>query len=124
MASKISVLCEFKNNLVNFFDELIEQFPDEGDLVVIRIFLNDQVPIAEVMNTVIAKILPHKEMVKNRDDDFFMNYGGLFEKLSKDKVNHFKVLWRSNRLDKDDRIAIWRWYDLFVSLAEKYQKAS
>lgn len=124
MSSKIQILIDFKTSLVNFFDELIEQFPEEGDLVVIRIFLNDQVPIADVMNTVIAKLLPLKELVKKRDESFFINNNVLFDKLDKNKVNHFKKLWRSDKLDAEDRKVIWQWYDLFISLTEKYQKAT
>ena len=124
MSSKIQILIDFKTSLVNFFDELIEQFPEEGDLVVIRIFLNDQVPIVDVMNTVISKLLPLKELVKKRDESFFINNNVLFDKLDKNKVNHFKNLWRSDKLDVEDRKAIWKWYDLFISLTEKYQKAT
>ena len=121
--SKLQVLIDFKYSLVNFLDELIEQFPEEGDLVVARIFLNDQVPTEQIMNVVISKILPLKEMVKKKDEDFFINNNILFEQLNKDKVNRFKILWRSDRLDNEDRLVIWRWYELFISLAEKYQKA-
>lgn len=122
--SKIQVLIDFKSSLVNFLDELIEQFPEEGDLVVARIFLNDQVPIEQIMNVVIVKILPLKDMVKRKDEDFFINNNVLFEQINKDKVNRFKILWRSDRLDNEDRLVIWRWYELFILLAEKYQKAS
>lgn len=121
--NRIQILTDFKNNLVNFFDELIEQFPEEGDLVVIRIFLNDQIPIAEIMNTFIVKILPLSDMIKKRDENFFINNNVLFEKLEKNKVSHFKKLWRSDKLDAQDRQVIWRWYDCFLSLAEKYQKS-
>ena len=123
--SKIQILTDFKTALVNFFDELIEQFPEEGDLVMLRIFLNDQVPIADVMGVFIAKLLPLKEIVTKRDENFFMGPGAasLFEKLDKSKVNYFKILWRSDRLDADDRAQIWKWYDYFMILAEKYQKA-
>ena len=122
--SKIQILIDFKNSLVNFLDELIEQFPEEGDLVVARIFLNDQVPIEQIMNVVITKLLPLKDMVKRKDEDFFINNNVLFEQINKDKVNRFKILWRSDRLDNEDRLVIWRWYELFISLAEKYQKAN
>lgn len=122
--SKIQILIDFKNSLVNFLDELIEQFPEEGDLVVARIFLNDQVPIEQIMNVVISKLLPLKDMVKRKDEDFFINNNVLFEQINKDKVNRFKILWRSDRLDNEDRLVIWRWYELFISLAEKYQKAN
>ena len=44
------ILLEFKSQLINFFDELINQFPSEGDLVVIRLFLTNQIPIRDVMN--------------------------------------------------------------------------
>lgn len=124
MSSRLQILSDFKTNLVAFLDELIEQFPEEGDLVVARIFLNDQVPIVDVMNTFITKLLPVKDMVKQRNDDFFLNNNILFDQLDKNKVNHFKKLWRSERLDSEDRQTIWRWYDLFISLSEKYQKAS
>lgn len=124
MSSRIQILSEFKSNLVSFLDELIEQFPEEGDLVIARIFLNDQVPIADVMNTFITNLLPLKDMVKQRNDDFFLNNNVLFDRLDKNKVNHFKKLWRSERLDKEDRQVIWQWYDLFISLSDRYQKAN
>ena len=40
--SETLILQEFKNNLITFFDELIDQFPTEADLVIIRIFLKDR----------------------------------------------------------------------------------
>jgi len=122
MTSKIQILTEFKTNLVNFLDELIEQFPEEGDLIVLRIFLNDQVPIADIMKTFVEKLLPLKEVVKKRDERFFLNNNILFEKLNKDKVNHFRTLWTSPKLDSDDKDVIWAWYDLFISIAERYAK--
>ena len=121
-ASKIQLLSEFKTKLVAFFDELIEQFPEEGDLIVLRIFLNDQIPIADVMDTFVKKLLPLKEVVKRRDESFFLSNDVLFEKLNKDKVSHFKKLWTHPKLDQDDKNAIWAWYDFFISLSEKYAK--
>jgi hypothetical protein len=48
--SEVLILQEFKNNLISFFDELIDLFPSEPDLVIVRIFLKDQIPIDEVLN--------------------------------------------------------------------------
>jgi hypothetical protein len=123
--SKIQILIEFKTALVDFFDELIEQFPDEGDLVMVRIFINDQVPIADVMSVFITRLLPLKDIVAKRDVNFFLgpSASSLFEKLDKGKVNYFKILWQSDRLDDSDRAQIWKWYDYFIIIAEKYQKA-
>ena len=124
MASKLKILIDFKQCLINFLDELIDQFPEEGDLVVIRIFLNDQMPIEQIMNIFIAKVLPCKKIVKERNDSFFVNQNEFFGNLNKDKVNHFKMLWLSDKLDADDRNVIWKWYDAFINLAEKYQLAT
>jgi len=112
----------FQNNLISFLDELINQFPQEADLVIARIFLKDQVPIADVMNYVCHKLLPLKQLVTNRDEKFFVENNILFEDLQKSKVNHFKKLWRSGLLDDEDKETIFKWFDTFLFLAEKYQK--
>ena len=117
---------QFKNTLISFLDELIGQFPMEGDLVIFRIFLKDRVPIVNILNFFVLKILPLKDMITKRDEDFFMNHCNLFELLAsekKDKVNHFKKMWRSDTLDADDRRIVWEWFDSFIFLSEKYQKS-
>ena len=113
----------FHKNLIAFLDELIGQFPEEGDLVIIRIFLKDKVPVADIMNQSCYKILPLKTRIKERDDAVFLDNDVLFSGLKKkDKVNHFKRLWRSGRLDQEDKDAVWRWMDVFVHLMEKHEK--
>ena len=109
----INVLREFKKNLIILMDELIEQLPQEPDIVIC---------IADVMGYFIMKILPLKAYVKRRDDRFFLQHNILFGKLDKNKVNHFKSLWTSSALDEDDREVIWRWFESFIMLCEKYQK--
>jgi hypothetical protein len=124
--SSIEILKQFKNALISFLDELIVQFPQEGDLVIFRIFLKDRVSIDSIMNYVILNILPLKYLVTNRDEDFFLNKCNLFESIEgheqKTKINRFKKLWRSECLDDDDRKIVWEWFDTFILLSEKYQK--
>ena len=124
--SETLILQEFKNNLITFFDELIDQFPTEADLVIIRIFLKDQIPIDEVINIFINTINKDgqrfKKMIKDRNENFFLE-SNIFDSISKTKVVHFKKLWRSNSLDDDDKKIIWKWIDSFVYLGEKYIKS-
>jgi hypothetical protein len=124
--SEIEILKQFKNSLISFLDELIVQFPEEGDIVIFRIFVKDRIIISSIMNYFVQKILPLKKMVDERNEDFFLNYCSIFEDINNDtqknKVNKFKKLWRSNCLDEDDRIVIWKWFDSFMFLSEKYQK--
>ena len=124
--SEIEILKQFKNSLISFLDELIVQFPEEGDIVIFRIFVKDRIIISNIVNYFVQKILPLKKMVDERDEDFFLNHCSIFEDINNDtqknKVNKFKKLWRSNCLDEDDRIVIWKWFDSFMFLSEKYQK--
>ncbi len=117
----IRVLSIFKTQFIQFLDELIAQFPQEPDLVIVRIFMKDQVPVADVMCHIICEVLPHEKAIKQRDDDFFLKNNELFQELNPDTVVHFKRLWTSKNLEKDDRDAIWRWFDAFIMLAKKYQ---
>lgn len=120
----MSLLTEFKNHVVNFLDELIDQFPNESDLVIGRVFLNNQISPEIVMNTFIREVLPYKQGIKDRDESLFlegkMNF---FNDLDKSKVNHFKRIWKSAALDNNDRDIIWKWFDLFVYFAERYKQS-
>lgn len=125
--SELEILKQFKQTLISFLDELIDQFPKEPDLVIFRIFLKDRVPVVNVMNYFVLKILPLKSMVSERNEDFFLNHCSLFEDVQnhekKGKINHFKKLWRSELLDNEDKKVVWDWFDSFIFLTEKYQKS-
>jgi len=124
--SEIEVLSEFKTQLLAFFDELIGQFPREGDLVVARLFLANQIQTKDAMEIFIHKMNTNeqelKKMVKTRNELLFLEHS-LFDNLGKDKVTHFKKLWRSGQLDDEDKQVIWNWIDAFVYLSDKYIKA-
>ena len=123
--AEIQLLTQLKKQLVTFLDELIESFPDEPDFVIFRIFVNDRLPIVDIMNYIVTELCPLKDMIKNRDEKFFLNYNVLFEKFDENdstKVNHFKNLWLSKSLDTEDRETMWRWFSSFVSLGLKYKE--
>ena len=120
--SSTDFLLEFKKQLIAFFDELIEQFPEQGDLVVIRILLKDQLPVTQIMNYFISNVLPEKQMVKERNQKFFTESNALFGLLGNDRANNLKNIWKSPKLDKDDRDVMWKWIDTFIMMVEKYQK--
>jgi hypothetical protein len=139
--SEIQVLKEFKNNLISFFDELIDQFPEMGDLVMLRIFLKDQIPIKDVTEMFSFQLNKNdqqiRKIIKERNEQFFLEENNFFDGLIntnadnnsglsssgvKNKVSKFQNIWRSNRLDKEDKDTIWKWIDSFVFLTDKYNK--
>ncbi len=126
--SEIQLLNEFRNQIVGFLDELIEQFPGScAEFVIIRIFVKDQIPLADVLGRFISEVLPFKDVIKKRDSDFFLNSRVIYDAVGgaaagTDNVNQLKKLWESERLDDEDRETIWKWMDIFVFLAERYYK--
>lgn len=122
-AGKLYYMKEFKKQLTRFLDELIEQFPNEGDFVLLRIFIHDQIPIADVLGRFIRDVLPLKDMIGKRDDSFFLeNY--LFPATGNlgDRIDHFRRLWVSDALSEEDRVIMWKWVDVFLQLGEIYFK--
>jgi hypothetical protein len=121
--SSVLILQEFKKALISFFDELIEQFPEEGDLVVIRILLKDRLPINDIMTYFIGNVLPEKNPIKERDPKFWTESNALFGLLGQERASNLKKLWKSPKLDKDDREVMWKWVDSFIIMVDKYQKS-
>ena len=122
-AQKLRILSMFKTQFITFLDEMIAQFPNEPDLVIVRIFVKDQVPVEHVLLHIIKEFLPFKEKIEEQDDSFFLNNKNLFAELSPERVVHFKRLWASDNLDKEDKAAVWAWFSCFITLAERYQQA-
>lgn len=124
--SEIEVLKDFKTQLISFFDELINQFPHEGDLVIVRLFFANQIPIKDVIDVFNLKINKNnnelREMVKQRNESFFLEHN-IFDQLGKEKISHFKKLWISDQLDEEDKFVIWNWIDVFIYIGDKYVKA-
>ena len=65
-----------------------------------------------------------RKIMKDRNEEFFLEDNNFFDGLAKqkDKVLKFQNIWRSNRLDNEDKETIWKWIDSFVYLTDKYNK--
>lgn len=124
ISSKVELLIIFKDNLIKFLNAIIEQFPNEGDFVILRIMLGDQIPVEDAMKIFADRISPYVYMIKNKDERFFLESTDLFEGLAKDKVNYFRNIWLSKQLNEEDREELWKWFRLFANLAVKYKELS
>ena len=125
--SSTEIMIQLKTQLVEFLDELIELFPNESDFIIFRIFVQDRIPITEIMSYITENLCPLQDMVKRRDEDFILNHNILFEKFDEhktSKVNYFKNMWTSGTLDARDKETIWRWFQVFIYLGNKYIESS
>ena len=124
--AETQILIQFKNSLVSFIDELIEAFPNEPDLIILRIFLKDQILIEDVMNKFIHIINKDdqkiKTYIKERNETVLLE-NDIFQSISKTKAINFQKLWRSDTLDDDEKNAVWRWIDSFVILSDRFAKS-
>lgn len=123
-SNKLILMQKFRDQLVTFLDEIIDQFPTECDFVLIRMFIKDQIPVHDILGRFIRDILPLKEHVEKREETFFLNNTLLYTggNISDDKINHFQELWQSDKLDADDRETIWTWMECFIKISDCYFK--
>jgi hypothetical protein len=125
MSTEIELLIQLKTQLVNFFDELIETFPDESDFVIFRILIKDKVPILDIMNYIVKDLCPLYDMVKNKNEAFFLDNNILFSKFDEkktEKINRLKKLWLSGTLDKENKQVMWSWFNSIIYLGTKFQE--
>lgn len=123
MTTEIDLLLQLKNQLVSFFDELIESFPNETDFIVFRIFIKDRIPITDIMKYICTFLCPLKKQVEEKDEKFFIEHDLLFDQFDEGrikKVNHFKNLWLSPNVNDEDRITLWNWFQSFICIGNKY----
>lgn len=120
LEKEIEILNLLKKNMIEFLDELIDQFEEEGDLIVMRFFMADQISIESIMNQFITYVYPLKDKIRNKDESFFLENDNIFGSSPKDKVIHFKKLYL--QMQEDDRQTLWAWFSCFISICDRYLK--
>lgn len=123
--NKTGILNIFKTQLVKFCDELIQQFPNESEFVIMKVFLKDTIPIEKSMTLFINAINKDqnniKIMIKERNEDFFINHNPFnFLSNCKDSISKLTKLWEGETLSNEDKDIIWNWIDVFVKISDKY----
>jgi len=119
---RIKVIEVFKNNLVNFIEILIEQFPTETDLIIIRTFFLEMCSSVDIINYFSHKLLNNKvkTMIEKQNDQFFIENDTLFSDIkNKQKVFHFKNVWLT--ATDNQKKSIWQWFNKLVRIAEIYK---
>ena len=114
------LLTHFKNNLVKFVDELVEQFPEEEDLIMAHVLVkSDQMPISNIFKNFKGFLLPRTEVIKNRDEVFFLDENDIFSALNSTRKGTIKRMWTSSTIDDEDREIIWQWIETLLHICSK-----
>lgn len=121
LKAELKLLQLFKKNMLEFLDELIDQFEDEGDLIIMRFFISEQIPLEDLMKQFNTFVMPHKELIQSKNEQFFLEHDNIFGSSPKEKVVHFKQLYL--RMSTDDKETLWSWFKLFISICDKWNKS-
>jgi len=116
------ILYQLKVQVLNLIDDLLTIFPDEPDILLIRLYFENQVDPITLMNGFVKWVYPWKNHIKNRNEDFFKKNDHIFGPLPTDKVYYFKRRVEDGTLDKEDKDTMWKYFDLFIKLIDKYNK--
>lgn len=123
--TETEILNKFKTQLLSFIDELIEQFGSDGQLIILRIFVANQMIIKDAMDMLISKLnqdnMLQRKMLSDRNEAFFVE-NNVFDSFGGTKSGYFKDLWTSDNLTNETKAVIWSWFDAFVFIADKYSK--
>ena len=115
---------KFKTSLLQFLDELIEQYPTYPSIVIVRIFIKDKISAKNSISTFVEKVLPYHTLVEKKNEILFTEldviYKSCFGATTKRSVENLKTIWAKS--DDDNKKAIWRWIDFFTILSTKYHK--
>ena len=120
--SDIKLLKIFKEEFIKFLDELIEMFPSEQSFIVLKFFVNDQIPIVLIMDHMSKSMLPYEEYIISRNPVFF-ELSSIFNGFKVDNISdtYFMDLWNSEKVDDEDKEVIWQWIRHFLVMIKKYK---
>ena len=119
----LAVVQQFRDNVLQLLEELVEQINYEEEIIMAHILVkNNQVPSQLLIEKVGGSIYRHKQMIKNRDEEFFKIDDNIIASIHpKGKTDIMKRIWESNVLDTEDKQIVWEWIDTLLYIYEKYQ---
>jgi len=118
------LLVVFKDQLLNFTDELLEMFQNEPKLILLRVYIENNLIVEDAVKR-FGKALNGSDalatMIQKRNECFFINYDMMkLNNTDTNQVNFMLELWNDKRLDDEDKSVIWMWVDLFVNITQCY----
>lgn len=120
---RLELLSIFKQKGIDFLTQLIEIFPEQTVLITYRMLFENHLPIEMVLLNLGERLSLYQDKIKNRDETFFLSNEEIFAGAKNTEVLMWKDVWKSSRLDANDRVSIWQWVNLFLDLSLLYNRA-
>ena len=115
----LEFICDLKENIFIKDNEI-------GDLLLVEFFFG-KLDDSTISNYIVEHVLPYKQIIKKRNEIFFIEKRKeIFAGLPLDRVQYFSDIvskdFEKGGLNKEDKEAIWGYFDILIALAEKYKK--
>lgn len=114
------ILDRFKAGFIQFLDGLIGRYPTVGVFIALRVLINDELPPQKIMDRYINEFYPHRELIKNRDDSFFLAPESLTS-FDKDRLLEIRRVWVTLKMTDKEKESVFVYFDFFNSCVKKYQ---
>ena len=115
---------KFKNSLLQFLDELIEQYPTYPSIVIVRIYIKDRINADQAIKKYVMEVLPYYSLIQKKNEIFFTDltviYTSCFGATNENDIKNLKTIWEN--ANEENKKAIWKWIDFFSLLSIKYYK--
>ena len=110
------LIAELSDSVFNETDD------EEDDMFKIKTFF-EVMPSAQVASHVVREIIPHEDKIKARDQKFFEKNRMLFAGLPEDRIDYYmNIITTSDRIEEEDKMAVWEYFDTILALAKKCKK--
>ena len=121
-AKSDKVLNQLRDQVLNLLDDLLIICPDEPDILLVRLYFENQVDPEKLMKGFIKWVYPWKKYIQDHNEAYFEENDHIFGPLPAERVEHFKVKLKDGTFDEDDKETIWKYFDVFISLMDQYNK--
>jgi hypothetical protein len=116
------ILAQLKSQVLNLLDDLLIIYPNESDLLLIRLFFDNQISDKKLMEGFIKWVYPWKNHILTHNEEFFENNEHIFGPLPINKIHYLKDKLKDGTIDKEDKETMWRYFEVFIKLIDQYNK--
>jgi hypothetical protein len=117
----MSYITSFNNQVDNFLNYIIDEFPDENNFILFKTFIirMRKVNSIQIVKNFMEYLEPHKEIIYSENDKFFLEYD--FNIYGNDASKHSLELKDIYMNCKNEKVKknIWKYLQVLLKLGEK-----
>ncbi len=114
------ILDRFKAGFIEFLDGLIGRYPTVGVFIALRVLINDELPPQKIMDRYVEEFYPYRELIKSRDDSFFLAPESLTS-FDKDRLLEIRRVWVTLKMTDKEKEYVFGYFDFFNNCVKKHQ---